>query len=122
MTTTDPTRGRHEVAARRVTGAPAADDFTYSVVEPDPRERRGERRARTRLRDGLVKERRGQVLVECRIRDRSRFGARLRLDADLRLPNLFILTDAASRARYRAVLVWQVGLDAGVRLVPLADD
>ncbi len=110
-----------EPARRVAAGAPRLDDFTYSVVEPAPGERRREGRSRTRLRDGLLGERRGHVLVECRIRDRSRGGARLRLDANHPLPKLFLLTDAASRARFHAALVWQQGLDAGVRLTPVPE-
>ena len=109
-----------EVAARRVVaGGALQGEFTYSVVEPTAGERRIEQRLRTRLRDGTLGMRRGHVLVECRIRDRSRGGARLRLDAPCALPRMFLLTDAASRARYHAMLVWQHGCDAGVRLTPV---
>jgi len=109
-----------EIAARRVAaGATSPEDFTYSVVEPARGEKRGERRVATRLRDAQLGLRRGHVLVECRIRDRSRGGARLRLDAPHALPKMFLLTDAASRARFHALLVWQSGRDAGVRLTPV---
>lgn len=112
-----------DVAARRVAAGDAVlGDFTYSVVEPAAGERRVEQRLRTRLRDAVVGMRRGHVLVECRIRDRSRGGARLRLDAPCALPRMFLLTDAASRARYHALLVWQRGCDAGVRLTPMPAD
>ena len=109
-----------EIAARRVVAGDAKPgEFTYSVVEPASGERRGAQRQRTRLRDAVLGMRRGHVLVECRIRDRSRGGARLRLDTPCALPRMFLLTDAASRARYHALLVWQHGCDAGVRLTPL---
>ena len=114
--TTPPT----EIAARRVAdGAMPGHEFTYSVVEPAPGDKRGERRVATRLRDAQIGMRRGHVLVECRIRDRSRGGARLRLDAPHALPKMFLLTDAASRTRFHALLVWQSGRDAGVRLTPV---
>lgn len=109
-----------EVAARRVAvGDATLGDFTYTVVEPAAGERRGEQRLRTRLRDATLGMRRGHILVECRIRDRSRGGARLRLDRPCALPRMFLMTDAASRARYHALLVWQNGCDAGVRLTPV---
>ena len=112
-----------DVAARRIaSGETLQGDFTYSVVEPAAGERRVEQRLRTRLRDAMVGLRRGHVLVECRIRDRSRGGARLRLDAPCALPRMFLLTDAVSRARYHALLVWQRDCDAGVRLTPLPAD
>ncbi len=112
-----------EVAARRIAAGEALrGDFTYSVVEPAAGERRLEHRLRTRLRDATLGMRRGHVLVECRIRDRSRGGARLRLDAPCALPRMFLLIDAGSRARYHALLVWQHGCDAGVRLTPVPPD
>lgn len=116
---------RRDITAHRIAaGTPRIDGFTYCVVEPAQGEgphdeRRGERRLRTRLRDGLLTERRGRVLVECRIRDRSKRGARLRLDKDRPLPRVFLLTDASSRMRFWATLVWQSGRDAGVRLMVL---
>lgn len=115
----------HEVLGRRVApGAAPAGDFTYSVVELAPAawsglERRGGKRLRTRLRDGIIGERRHGAIAECRISDRSPDGARLRLDGDRRLPQRFVLTDGAARSLFRADLVWQTGRDAGVRLTPL---
>ena len=99
-------------------------EFTYSVVEVAPPgwaglDRRGDKRLRTRLRDGIIGERKHRTIVECRIRDRSRGGARLQLDKDRPLPKSFVLTDGAARSLYRADLVWQVGRDAGVRLTAL---
>jgi hypothetical protein len=113
---------RHEVIGRRIgAGALPSHDFFYSVTEAVPAgdlarhgDRRGEKRLKTRLRDGVVAERR--VLVDCRIRDKSRTGARLQLEAERPLPRVFVLTDPASRARYSATLIWQVGREAGVRL------
>ena len=111
-----------DVTGRRIAaGSSTIDDFTYCVVEPAPGDRRGDRRSRTRLRDGIVGERRGHVLVDCRIRDLSKRGARLRLDEDRPLPRTFLLTDSASRARYWAILVWQVARDAGVKLSKIED-
>ena len=104
-------------------GTAATGDFTYVVLEPEPldtkpKDRRGEKRTRTRLRDGVVDKRR--VLVDCRIRDRSKFGARLQLDGDQRLPMIFELTDPATRIRFIATLAWQEGREAGVKLKPIA--
>lgn len=120
------TTPRHEVVGRRVApGAAPEGAFTYSVVLLPAAagwsglERRGDIRRRTRLRDGIVGERRHRVITDCRIRDRSRGGARLQLDKDRPLPRSFVLTDAASRHLYRADLVWQAGRDAGVRLTPI---
>ncbi len=129
------------VTARRVKpGARPDEDFTYSVVvigapagapakatrkvtakpPAEPPAGEGERRAdgrmRTRLRDAVLAEERGRVLMDCRIRDKSRHGARLRLDKDLPLPGIFLLKDPATGTCYRATLVWQAGHDAGVRL------
>lgn len=118
-------RPDHEVLARRVAaGTTAAGEFTYSVVALAPAswsglERRGDKRLRTRLRDGIIGERKHRSIVDCRISDRSPDGARLRLDGDRRLPHRFVLTDGAARSLYRADLVWQTGRDAGVRLTPL---
>ena len=99
-------------------------EFTYSAVEVAPVgwtgvERRGDRRLRTRLRDGVIGERKHRVIADCRIKDRSRSGARLQLDKDRPLPRSFVLIDGAARSLYRADLVWQVGRDAGVKLTAL---
>ena len=80
-------------------------------------ERRADGRMRTRLRDATLAEGRGRVLMGCRIRDKSRHGARLHLDKDRPLPKVFLLSDPAAKTCYRATLVWQAGRDAGVRLV-----
>lgn len=116
-----------DVVGRRVSvgtaSSSAHEDFTYSVVDAEPMRRIGERRRqqrfRTRLREAILGERRGRVIVECRIRDRSPVGARLRLHAPCPLPAAFVLTDTASGTSFWATLVWQSGHDAGVRLVPL---
>ena len=115
-----------DVTARRVSpGARPGGDFTYSVVVVAPAgkfasqaggERRADGRVRTRLRDATLAEGPGRVLMECRIRDKSRHGARLRLDKDRPLPKVFLLSDPAAKICYRATLVWQAGRDAGVRL------
>lgn len=110
-----------EVVGRRVPAAALNNgDFTYVVIEPalGHGDRRRERRLRTRLREGVVAERRGRVVVDCRIRDITRGGARLLLDGDQPLPRTFLLTEAGSRRSFWATLVWQTGRDAGVRLVP----
>ena len=115
---------RCEVVGRRVApGAAPQGEFTYSIVVSPPSariagERRDETRRRTHLRDGLLTEHRGRPLVDCQIRDRSRLGARLRLDKDRPLPRTFLLTDAGIRSLFLATLVWRVGRDAGVRLRP----
>lgn len=80
-------------------------------------ERRADGRVRTRLRDATLAEGRGRVLMDCRIRDKSRQGARLQLDEDRPLPKVFLLSEPATGTCYRATLVWQAGRDAGVRLV-----
>ena len=122
MTTIEPAR---EVLGRRVApGERVRGEFTYSVVELAPAgwagiERRGDKRLRTRLRDGLIGERKHRTIADCRIKDRSRGGARLQLEKDRPLPKSFVLTDGAARSLYRADLVWQVGRDAGVRLTEL---
>ena len=108
-------------------GETAPGDFTYSVIDADlpagggwsGRERRVDKRIRTRLRDAIVSERKFRALVDCRIANRSKDGARLRLLQSRALPKSFILTDGASRCLFRAVLVWQVGADAGVTLAAI---
>ena len=114
-----------DVTGRRVTpGEERSDDFVYTVIvaeppaRPGPREQRQDRRVRTRLHDGIIAERAGRALVDCRIRDRSRTGARLQLDKDRPLPRSFLLTDVACRSQFWATLMWQVGRDAGVKLSP----
>ena len=113
-----------EIVSRRVRpGESALGEFTYSVVEtnlPVGRDRRAHRRISSRLQEGLLAEGRGRVLVDCRIRDRSRNGAKLQLNVNRPLPPAFLLTDAASQTQFWATLMWQVGLEAGVRLVPIA--
>ena len=122
----DPPLRAAEIGRRVPVGALSRDDFTYSVVETSGpsqkarRDRRGEERMRSRLREGQVAEGRGKVLVECRIRDLSKRGARLRLDKDRPLPKAFFLTEAGSRRSFWATLAWQVGRDAGVKLTPIA--
>lgn len=121
---TDHAPGHDEIGRRVPAGMATRGEFTYSVVEtavvPKARgDRRGERRTRSRLREGLVAERRGRVLVECRIRDLSKRGARLQLDKDRPLPKVFLLTEAGTRRAFWATLAWQVGRDAGVKLVPV---
>ncbi len=122
MTTRDLTK---EVLGRRVDrGERVQGEFTYSVVELAPAgwagiERRGDKRLRTRLRDAVIGERKHRAIAGCRIKDRSRSGARLQLEKDRPLPKSFVLTDGAARSLFRADLVWQVGRDAGVRLTAL---
>lgn len=122
MTAREPSR---EVLGRRVApGEVARGEFTYSVVAVAPAgwtgdERRGDKRLRTRLRDGTIGEHKHRTIADCHIRDRSRGGARLQLDKDRPLPKSFLLTDGAARSLYRADLVWQIGRDAGVRLTAL---
>lgn len=115
------------VEGRRLApGTRAADagEFTYSVVTAAAGwvgiERRGTKRLRTRLRDGVIGERKHRVIADCRIVDRSRLGAQLQLDKERPLPPRFVLTDGADREMFRADLVWQAGRAAGVRLTPLA--
>jgi hypothetical protein len=122
----DDPRVRHEETGRKVTTGPRIrTDFTYSIIETGPSrsgrgaERRGEDRVRSRLREGAVIDRPGRVLAECRIRDLSKRGARLHLEKDVPLPRAFLLTEGGTRRTYRALLAWQVGRDAGVRLIPV---
>jgi hypothetical protein len=119
----DPTSRRDEIGRKVAPGAASRGEFTYSVIEPAARqkaaasgERRGEGRTRSRLREGQVAERPGKILVECRIRDLSKRGARLQLDKDRPLPKAFLLNEAGTDRTYWAVLAWQVGRDAGVKL------
>ena len=128
MTTPDGTsrqRPIRDVTSRRVEpGRAPPDDFFYTVIlaqppaRPGAREQRGDRRNPTRHHDAIIGERRGRALVDCRIRDRSRTGARLLLDKDRPLPRSFLLTDVACKSRFWATLMWQVGRDAGVKLTP----
>ncbi len=110
-----------QVLGRRVApGQGNKGDFTYTVVEIAPRsggEQRNDRRIPTRLHEGVIAER-GRPVVDCRIRDRSREGARLQLDKQRPLPRTFLLTDTASRGRFWATVMWQKGRDVGVKLVP----
>ena len=138
-----------EAVGRRVPqGEAPRGEFTYSVVEPGvakprapprprapaakpkpatvqaaaaPRtlNRRNEGRTKSHLREGFVAGPRRNPLVDCRIRDLSRGGAKLSLEADLVLPRTFLLVEAGTRATYRATLAWQKGRDAGVRLTPI---
>lgn len=113
-----PRSAAHDVVGRRVAaGQLAKDDFTYTVVEVSRKgERRAEGRVRTHLREGSVKESRGRHIVECRIRELSRKGARLQLDRERPLPKTFLLREAGTESTYMATLIWQMGRDAGVRI------
>jgi hypothetical protein len=125
MTGPDDPDVRHEQIGRKVaTGTRGRSDFTYSIIETGPSrhrqgERRGEYRTRSRLREGLLADRPGRVLVECRIRNLSKRGARLHLERDRPLPRAFLLTEGGTRRTFRALLAWQIGRDAGVRLIPI---
>ncbi len=136
MRDVDPARRRTVTATRVAPGAARdggdPDGFTYHVVTtvvPSSRrnggltdggqtgdERRAGGRIRTRLRDASLSETRGRVLVDCRIHDRSRHGARLHLDKACALPKSFVVRDPSAGVDYRVTLVWQKGLEAGVRL------
>jgi hypothetical protein len=114
---------REEIGRRVAPGTKTIGEFTYSVVEAQPAkktsgDRRGDARTRSRLREGHVAERRGKVLVDCRIRDLSKRGARLQLDKDRPLPKSFLLMEPGRGRSFWATLIWQVGRDAGVKLVP----
>lgn len=106
--------------------APSAlrDEFTYSIIEAAPLsavpgDKRRTERLRTRLRGGLLSDRRNAVIVDCLIQDRSRTGARLRLAQERPLPKVFLLSDEVSKTQLWAQLAWQKGRDAGVRFVTL---
>ena len=133
MTEAGPATRRTVTATRTGSGRDGdGGDFTYYVVAseastgeargPAGRPAGGERRAggriRTRLRDATLSEARGRVLAECRIRDRSRHGAKLELDKACPLPRTFVLRDPAAGTSHRATLIWQKGREAGVRLSP----
>ena len=114
--------GGRDVIGRRVgAGHATAGECPnpgVTALAPTPTgARRADRRIRTRLRDGIVAPGRG--LINVVIRDRSGAGARLQLNEDVRLPPVFLLTDTALRARFRARLMWQAGRDAGVKLAPV---
>lgn len=121
-------RIKHEAIGRRVKpGAAVEGEFTYSVVEVDPKakkpaaakagsERREGQRTRARLREGYVGERPTRALAGCRITDLSKGGARLHLDSDRKLPSVFFLVDGSAGKTYRARLAWQNGREAGVSL------
>ena len=119
----DPPRGaQSSVEGRRVAaGQRSLHDFTYFVVEMPQSDQAGERRAgrrtRTRLHEGLIAERIGGSIVDCRIRDLSHQGARLQLDKHRPLPRAFLLTDTATRQQFRVALIWQLGRSAGVRFL-----
>lgn len=115
----------HQETGRRVeSGESLIGEFTYSVVETAPKpetpgDRRGDARARSRLREGEIGERFGHVLVACRIRDLSKRGARLQLDHDLPLPKVFLLTETGTDRAYWATLAWQEGREVGTKLMPI---
>lgn len=112
-----------EVVGRRVApGSGPSRDFTYSVVEPTGParaggERRGERRIASHLREANASEARGRPIVDCRIRNLSRGGARLQLDHERPLPRSFMLREPGTGRCFLARLIWQRGRDAGVKLV-----
>ena len=130
-----PDPGKSAFVGRRVApGQGALDDFTYSIIEtpippkpvsaakpassPGAGERRGEVRRRTHLRDGVLAEGRGRIVGDCRILNRSELGAQLQLTRETPLPKSFLLTDPATKTRFRATLIWQKGAEAGVSLAP----
>ena len=111
------------VGRRVAPGNTVSGEFTYSIVDIAAealwagQERRGARRLRTRLRDGIIGKTKHRSIAQCTIKDRSGGGARLQLDVAHALPPSFVLSDSAARMLYRATLVWQDGREAGVQLV-----
>ena len=83
--------------------------------------RRSEPRVRTRLRTGKLLDRNKKFLTDCSIFDRSTHGARLRLFANVDLPERFRLYDEASKQLFDAKVAWRRGQDVGVRLLGAFD-
>ncbi|MGD1036132.1 MAG: PilZ domain-containing protein [Roseiarcus sp.] len=83
--------------------------------------RRSEPRVRTRLRSGKLLDRDKIFLTDCSIFDRSTHGARLRLFANVDLPERFRLYDEASKQLFDAKVAWRRGQDVGVRLLGAFD-
>jgi hypothetical protein len=77
---------------------------------------RSEARMHTRLRSGKLFGRHKAFLTDCSIFDRSTHGARLRLFANIVLPERFCLYDDAAKQLYDAKVAWRRGQDVGVRL------
>jgi hypothetical protein len=85
-------------------------------MSTDGRNRRTEPRVRTRLRSGKLLDRNKIFLTDCSIFDRSAHGARLRLFANVDLPERFGLYDEIAKQLFDAKVAWRRGQDVGVRL------
>jgi hypothetical protein len=96
---------------------------TYSVIEPaSKRLRRGDKRItarrRTRLRTGKITDLMNRFIVECQLYDCSVSGARIRLMADLRIPNWVRFYNDELRTLDTAEVMWRDKLEVGLRFMP----
>jgi hypothetical protein len=81
-------------------------------------EKRFAERRRTRLRSGKIADLTGRFIIECAVHDRSQGGARLRRVAQVPVPASICLYDDATNTLVPAAVVWERGLDLGVRFTP----
>lgn len=81
-------------------------------------EKRAAARHRTRLRSGKIADLSGRFIVECAIHDRSATGARLRRVALAPVPGRICLYDDAANSLSAAAIVWERGLEIGIRFTP----
>ncbi len=99
----------------------ARHDFTYCVIETSDRgDKRSMPRRRTRLRSGKVLDPRNAFLIECQIYDRSGKGARIRLLADIPVPNTIRLYEDSPERLIDAIVVWRRDREIGLCFAPSA--
>ena len=92
---------------------------TYTIIEkaPEPDDKRGETRRRTRLRSGKILDARNKFLIECQVHDRSNRGARLRLVANIFMPPRLRLFDDETQTVRDARVIWRRNHEIGVSFI-----
>lgn len=80
-----------------------------------PAEPRRYKRQRTRLRAGRVADSSNTFLCDCLISDMSPAGARLKLPAEVDLPEEIVLFDELENTVALASLRWRSGCNAGIQ-------
>lgn len=95
-------------------------DVAYMVLAPapeSPADKRTERRWSTHLRSGKIVDWRTRIVTEGQVRDRSARGMRLRLAANVPLPQRIRFFDDIGKRMFEATVAWRRGRDIGVSLL-----
>ena len=112
--------------AIKVTSLPSLGStaVAYMVLSPtaeSPSDKRKERRWRTHLRSGRIVDEHARIITESQVRDRSTRGMRLKLIANVQLPERIRFFDDISKRLIEAVIAWRRGRDTGLKLMREVD-